>query len=525
MQPRLTHLATPSAGPALVRLEGVRKAYGDTLAVRGADLVLRAGQVHAICGHNGAGKSTIVRILSGQEKPDAGTIEIAGEATEFRNRRSAQAAGIALVDQELSVVPSLSVAENLVLGEPSTSWLIRRRAVRAHARRMLDEFGLGHISPDQPLSTISLGERQLVEIARAFGQDARVIILDEPTATLTDVESERVYAAVRRVAAAGSAVLFVSHRLGEVLDLCDHVTVMRDGAVVVDTPANGLTVSELIRHMLGETPAAPAKSESATGATEPQEPVLRLVDLAVPHRFEKLSLDARPGTIYAFAGQVGSGAADVLRAVAGLEPSVRGQVVLEGRRVTLGSPVASARAGIAFASGDRKSEGLFLHRTVGVNLVATRISSLGRAGLVPPRRWRREQRETAQLCGTSAQVAARVGALSGGNQQKAFVGRALGRPEVKVMILDEPTRGVDVGGRAKIHELVRQAAAEGLVVLFASTELDELLELADVVVTMHKGQVVAEHSGAVTDETLLYEMTHGSSAQPDRLVRSMGGSE
>jgi ribose transport system ATP-binding protein/rhamnose transport system ATP-binding protein len=521
MQPRLTTEAVTPAGPVVVRLEGLRKAYGDTLAVRGADLVLRAGQVHAICGHNGAGKSTMVRMLSGQEKPDAGTIEIAGEPCEFRNRRAAQAAGIALVDQELSVVPALTVAENLVLGDHSSGWLHRRRAVRARARLMLAEVGLHHIDPDQPLSTISLGERQLVEIARAFGQEARVIILDEPTATLSDVESERVYSAVRRVAAAGSAVLFVSHRLGEVLDLCDQVTVMRDGAVVVDTPAKELTVNELIRHMLGETPTTSSRTEQAV---EQREPVLRLVDLAVPRRFEKITLDAQPGTIYAFAGQVGSGAADVLRAVAGLEPSVRGHIVLGDRRVRLGSPLASSRAGIAFASGDRKSEGLFLGRTVGVNLLATRIPSLSGGGFVRPRLWRQAERGTARICDLSPLSATRVGTLSGGNQQKVFVGRSMGRSDVKVMILDEPTRGVDVGGRANIHELVRRAAAEGLVVLFSSTELDELLDLADVVVTMHKGQVVAEHRGLVSDDVLLYEMTHGSAAKQASSATSSGGS-
>ena len=511
MQPRLTPGTVPPAGPELVRLEGLRKTYGDTVAVRGADLVLRRGEVHALCGHNGAGKSTVVRMLSGQETPDAGTITIAGERVELRNRRSAQAAGVALVDQELSVVPALTVAENLVLGDQGASWLYRRCQVRARARKMLDELGLDHIDPHQQLSTLGLGERQLVEIARAFGQHAQVVILDEPTATLSDVESERVYDAVRRVAAAGSAVLFVSHRLGEVLELCDRVTVMRDGAVVADVSTAELTVNALIRHMLGEAPTALVKRPATDGET-----ALRLVDVAVPHRFESLSLEARAGTVYAFAGQVGSGAADVLRAVAGLEPSLRGQVLVGERRVSAGSPVSAARAGIAFASGDRKSEGLFLSRTVAVNLLVTRIPALATAGVVRRGRARRIQQQVADVSGIDIPLHTRVGDLSGGNQQKVFVGRALGRSDVKVLILDEPTRGVDVGGRAHIHELVRQAAADGLAVLFASTELDELLDLADVVITMHKGRVVAQHHGEVSDDTLLYEMTHGATAAPEQ---------
>ena len=509
MQPRVSAAASSPAGPELVRLEGMRKAYGDTLAVKDVDLVLRAGQVQALCGHNGAGKSTVVRMLSGQEAPDAGTISMAGEVVELRNRRSAQSAGIALVDQELSVVPSLTVAENLALGAQEGGWLLRRGRLRAQARHMLDEFGLQHVDPSQPLSSLALGERQLVEIARAFGQRARLIILDEPTATLSDVESARVYAAVRRVAATGAAVLFVSHRLGEVLELCDRITVMRDGQVVADELASELTVESLIWHILGEAPQRAEREAALDG-----DVALRLDDLAVPGRFSGFSLDARAGTVYALAGQVGSGASDVLRAVAGLEPAMRGRVTVGGRRITSADPVAAARGGITFASNDRKSEGIFLSRSVGMNLLATRLPSLARAGVVSPRRWRRAERQVARECGLESRLATPVGELSGGNQQKVFVGRALGRPDVRVLLLDEPTRGVDVGGRAAIHQLIRRAAADGLTVLFASTELDELVDLADVVITMHKGEVVARHEGVVAGDVLLFEMTHGSVSEP-----------
>ncbi|HVU91996.1 MAG TPA: sugar ABC transporter ATP-binding protein [Jatrophihabitans sp.] len=500
-----------SAGPVLLRADGLRKTYGDTVAVRGAELTLRAGEISALCGHNGAGKSTVVKLLSGQERPDGGTITLAGEPVELRTRRGAQAAGIALVDQELSVVPALTVAENLFLGDRDAGWLNRRREQRRRARELLDGLGLTHVRPEQRLADLGLGERQLVEIARALGQRARLVILDEPTATLTDVESERVYAAVRRVAAAGCAVLFVSHRLGEVLELCDRVTVMRDGAVVTTADSAGLTVPALIRHMLGDEPAGagPAGPVAADGPV-----VLRAEQVTAPGRFAPFSLEARAGVVYAVAGQLGSGASDVVRALAGLLPGASGRVRAGSRTVRLGSPRAAANAGVAFVSNDRKSEGLFLSRSVGSNLVATRIPALAPHGVVNRRRWSAAERRVAQLCGFEPRrVRSRVGELSGGNQQKAFVGRSLQRDDVHVLLLDDPTRGVDVGGRAAIHQLVRQAAADGAAVVFSSTELAELTDLADVVITMHKGTVVARHDGDVPGDALLFEMTHGSPAR------------
>jgi ABC-type sugar transport system ATPase subunit len=499
---------------ALVRVVGVRKTYGKTVAVRGADLTLQPGTIHALCGHNGAGKSTVVRMLSGQEMPDAGTIAVAGQEHTFKTRRDAQRAGISLVDQELSTVAALSVTENLFLGDRETGWLSRPRQLRRQARELLDSMGLSHVRPEQPLASLGLGERQLVEIARALGQQARLVILDEPTATLSDSESAHVYSAVRRVAAAGCAVLFVSHRLGEVLDLCDEVTVMRDGAVVVSTAASELTVSTLITHMLGEPPRPAVRID---GSAERRDVVLEVTGLCVPGSFSDFSMIARAGSVYAVAGQLGSGASEVLRSLAGLEPGATGEVTIAHKRLKLGHPISAGRAGVAFASNDRKSEGLFLNRTVGTNLLATRIPAVTRRGTVQRRRWRDAERSAAATCGFDrARVDARVGDLSGGNQQKAFVGRSLGRPDVRLLMLDEPTRGVDVGGRAAIHELVRTAADDGMAVIFSSTELDELTDLADVVITMYKGSVVALHPGVVSSDALLYEMTHGN-AQVNQL--------
>jgi ribose transport system ATP-binding protein/rhamnose transport system ATP-binding protein len=496
------------SGDLLVRVDRLVKSYGSTRAVRGASFEIATGEIHALCGHNGAGKSTVVKMLSGQEAPDDGTILLGGHAVDLRSRQAAQRQGIALVDQELSVVPALTVAENLVLGDVRASWLNQGRRLRGRFRSLLDGVGLEHVDLDQPLSSLGIGERQLVEIARALGQDARLVILDEPTATLTDVESEYVYASARRLAAAGRSVLFVSHRLGEVLDLCDRVTVMRDGEVVATTRSDELTIDSLIHQMLGE---APQRADRRSDLDRAGEVALRVRDLSVPGRVVDFGLSVQAGRVYALAGQLGSGASDVLRAIAGLVPTASARTEVGGVAVRPGHPAAAVRAGVAFVSNDRKSEGLFLDKPVSWNLMATRMPAVTRWGVVSRRRWATSLAGLVELCGLDAARAGHdVGSLSGGNQQKVFVGRCLARDDVRVLLLDEPTRGVDVGGRAAIHALLRDAARQGMAVVFSSTELEELLDLADVVVTMHKGVVVRQHEGHLSGATLLREMTHGA---------------
>jgi ABC-type sugar transport system ATPase subunit len=501
-------LSSARAGEELIRVDDLTKSFGRTQAVRGASFGIAAGEIHALCGHNGAGKSTVVKMLSGQETPDGGAIRIGGAVLDPGSRQVAQRSGIALVDQELSVVASLTVAENLMLGDLKARWLNRRRASGPRLRALLDNVGLQRVRLDQPLSELSIGERQLVEIARALGQDARLVILDEPTATLSDVESEYVYAAVRNVAATGCAILFVSHRLGEVLDLCDRVTVMRDGAVVATTAVADLTIESLILQMLGEAPQRLRKH--AGSEVEDSADVVTVSGLSVPGRVDDFSIALKPGHVYALAGQLGSGASDVLRATAGLVPAAAGDIKVDGVTVRPGHPVAATRAGIAFVSNDRKSEGLFLDKPISWNLLATRLPGVTRWGVLNRQRWSAALTHLVALCGLDGKRAGdSVRSLSGGNQQKVFVGRGLGRPDVRVLLLDDPTRGVDVGGRAAIHVLLRDAADKGMAVLFSSTELEELLDLADVVVTMHKGVVVRRHDGDVAGAVLLREMTHG----------------
>ncbi len=497
-------------GEPVVEIDGLTRSFGGTVAVNGVSFSVKAGEIRGLCGHNGAGKSTVIKMLAGQLQPDSGSITIGGREVRLRSPQAAQRAGIAVVDQELSVIPALSVEENLTLGDV-TARFFRGTASRALHRRLLDELGLDDVHLDERVSSLGLGQRQLVEIARGLSRDARLLILDEPTATLSDTEAQLVFAAIRKVAQRGCAVIFVSHRLREVLDLCSQVTVLRDARFVATTPASEVTVPQLIVQMLGEAPHRPAR---ALGEAQAGAPALEVTGLSVPGAVADVDVKAVAGTIYGIAGQLGSGASDVLRAIAGLDSGAAGTVMLGETPLRASDAVSRQRAGIMFISNDRKSEGLFLDSSVGANLTATRLPALSRFGVVDALRERRERLRLAQLAGIDeSRLADPVSGLSGGNQQKVFTARALERDDARVLLIDEPTRGVDIGGRAAIHDLVRSAAESGMVVIFASTELEELIELADVVLTMKDGRIVRRYDGDIRGADLMYDMTHeGGSA-------------
>jgi ABC-type sugar transport system ATPase subunit len=500
----LTENAHPpsASGPRpLLSVRHVSKTYGAVRALDDASVELGAGEILGLCGHNGAGKSTLVKILTGQVRPDAGEVFMQGESVAFRNPLEAQAKGLAIVDQELALAPDLSVEENLFLGNFDLSLLRRPRAARSRARDLLSRIGLS-VDPRRPLADLSIGERQLIEIARLVGRDARVLILDEPTATLSENEIERVFAVVRELVREGRATIFVSHRLDEVLDLCDRVTVLRDGRIVASrSTADIAHRQELIKMMIGKELPPPQRSEAASVAAGAGAAI---AGLRVPAAVASFSQDVKGGQIVGLTGQVGSGTSQVLRALAGLEPDARGEFTLDGRAVRLGSPAAALRAGVAFASNDRKGEGLFLEQTVEDNLVATRLASLSRGGFIRGRALRETARRLIDFVKVDRErIGDTVEHFSGGNQQKIFLGRCLDREDVKLLLLDEPTRGVDVAGRAEIHQLVRQAALAGVAVLFASTELDEILDLSDQVVTMFGGEIVASLAREETNAELI----------------------
>jgi ABC-type sugar transport system ATPase subunit len=510
--------APPGAPPTvtqapLIEVINASKSYGAVQALQAVSFDVRPGEVHGLCGHNGAGKSTLVKILVGLERPSQGEVRFRGEVVHFQGTADAQRHRIGVVDQELSLVPQLTVAENIFLGSVDAPFLRSKALLHTRARPLLERVGLKHVPPSRPVEDLEIGERQLVEIARLLGRDAEVVVLDEPTATLTDAEIERVFETIRSVVRRDAGVVFVSHRLDEVLSLCDRVTVLRDGSNVGTRPVSELTKRDLVEMMLGkegrELPTTHRAPQSRAGG-------VRIRRLHISDRVSGFDLDAPRGTIVGLAGQIGSGATDILRAIGGLQPSARGDVTIDGRRVPLASPRGAVRAGVHFLSNDRKGEGLFLDQSIEYNLVATRLSQLTTAGVLRRARMRREARSLAKLVGVDVRrIAASARVLSGGNQQKVFVGRSLKRPRLDVLLLDDPTRGVDVGGRAEIHRLIRLAADADAMVIFASSELDEILELSDVVITLFAGRVVSQRSRQeATAAQVLSEMTHPIEAKP-----------
>ena len=491
--------------PLLLEASGISRRFGAIQALRDVDFELRAGEVMALLGENGAGKSTLVKILAGLVVPDAGTITIDGEERDLTSPGRSLAAGIAVVQQELSLVSSLSAAENVFLGgRRFTGPWTRGRLVKA-ARPFLELVGLTELDPASAVEFLSVAERQLLEIARLIARDARILILDEPTAALSDVEIARVKQVVRSLATQGHAVVYVTHRLREVFEIADRVTVFRNGMSHAPALVSELTMEALIERILGR----PLEAMFPPRTGEVGKPVLAVDELETEGIAEPISLEVRAGEILGLGGQVGSGAGRLLRAVAGGQPVTSGAVRIAGTVVRSHSRRRAIRAGIAYCSDDRKRDGLFPVRTVTENLTSPALRRVTPRGIVSRRR---EHGLARSLAGFFQIDARRLGhqvlTLSGGNQQKVALGKWLG-VEPRVLLVEEPTRGVDVGARAEIYAHLRRLAAEGLAVVFASSDLPEVLGLSDTIATFYRGRLVRiAPVGEWTHTLVLHDVMH-----------------
>ena len=494
----------------LLSVRGMTKRFGSFVALSDASLTLDAGEIRALCGGNGAGKSTLVKILTGVLHPNEGTIAIGGRVVAIRNPVEAQRHGLALVAQELSLAPDLSVYDNLWLGHAEAPFLRRSAAARRRASRALAEVGLDGLDLDRPARGLTLGQRQLVEIARGIVRDARILILDEPTATLSNAEIDKVFKAMNLLKSQGRSIIFITHRLGEVFEFCDSLTMMRNGEIIVSAGVGDVSRAQLIEWMLGRhlEEIYPAHSSNFG------EIVLDLVDLNIPGMVSDLSFQCRAGEILGIVGQIGSGAIEAVRAIAGLDHQASGRLRVRGRPAPLGSVVRAAAVGIQFVSEDRAHEGVFLHLDGADNLTATRIPDHARMGMISRGTLRSLATKLAASVGFDAgRLVSRVDELSGGNQQKLAVGRCTGRAAGGVLLLNEPTRGVDMGARAEIYQSLRRFCDVGYAIILASTDMEETLGLADRIVTMYRGRTVREHRRDTFDEAaILADITHPAEA-------------
>jgi len=484
----------------MIEARGLGKRFGGVHALRDVSLAVARGTVHAVVGENGAGKSTLGRILAGSVRPDTGELLLAGAPVRWHGPRDSLAAGVAMVHQELAVCPDLSVAETVALGRwPRRGPFVDRPAMEARAAQLLDEVG-ARLDVRAPLRSLSVAQVQSVQIAAALGTGARVLVLDEPTSALSEAEAGRLLALVEALRTRGCTIVYVSHRLPEVLRLADAVTVLRDGRRVATLRRGEASPDGLVRLMVGrELLAAPPAGRA------PGETLLQVRGLHSPGLFRDVSLEVRAGEIVGLAGLVGAGRSEVARALFGLDPRARGDVSVVGRCVRPHSPRAAVGAGLALLPEDRQRQGLILGWDARANWSLPRLAAFRRGVLLDRRSEARAAATALAEADVRGDAQAPVAALSGGNQQKVALAKWLA-VGAKVLIADEPTRGVDVGAKAAIHARLRAVADAGSGVLLISSELPELLALADRVLVLRAGRVVSELARGTSEEEVLRAM-------------------
>lgn len=483
----------------VLSLEGVSKRFGPVTVVDGVTVHLHPGKVTALLGENGAGKSTLIKMMAGVHQPDGGRILIDGRETTIPNAKAAAAHGIATIHQELNLAPNLSVAENIVLGNmPNRLGLTDQRAMRRVASSALARIGLD-IDLDRRVGTLGVARQQLVEIAKALATQARILILDEPTATLTDREISALFDVVEELRRKGVAMAFISHHLDEIAAIGDTVTVIRDGRHIDTVPAS-TPEPELIRMMVGRD----IDEQFPRRTSDRGEVVLRVEDLTSEGRFADISFEVRAGEVVGIAGLVGAGRTEVLRAIAGADPYDSGSVEVNGRRLPPASVTGAIRRGVGMVPEDRKAQGLVLGASVEDNLGLATLHSTGRWGLADLSGQRqRAQGVVDRLRIRLAGLGQPVGDLSGGNQQKVVFGRWV-EARSHILLLDEPTRGVDVGAKVEIYELINSVTAAGDAVLMVSSELPEIMGMSDRVLVMSRGRVAGElDAGDATQDAIM----------------------
>ena len=493
-------------GELLLQMSGVQKRFGGAVALQGANLSIRAGEIHALLGENGAGKSTMLKVLAGVHVNDGGTIKLGAKDFRTGSPQDSIEQGIAVIYQEPSLFLDLTLAENVFIGrQPKKGRIIDWKFAQNEAKRLFKELGVD-LDPKRQARGLSIADQQVVEIAKALSMNANIILMDEPTAALSATEVERLMTVMKSLKAANKAVIFVSHRLDEVFAISDFITVMRDGATVSDNPVEKTDLQKVIKEMVGrELTEMFPKTENKIGSV-----VLEVNDLTNPAYFRNISFNVKKGEIVALAGLVGAGRSEVARAIFGVDKYETGSVKINGKALPAGSPVAAMKEKIALVPEDRRQQGLFMVAGVNRNISIESFTNLVDRGLINFKR-ERELTNTwkEKLSIKFSNQNDPVERLSGGNQQKTVLAKWLAT-DPDLLIVDEPTRGIDVATKAEVHRLINQAASEGKAVLMISSELPEVLGMADRIIVMREGRQVAELSRKeATQEKVISAATTG----------------
>jgi ribose transport system ATP-binding protein len=506
--------AVPSSS-TLLSMSGITKRFPGVIALSGVSLALHPGEVLALMGENGAGKSTLMKILGGAYVPDEGEIVIEGKRVVLSDVREAKRLGIALIHQELMLAQNLDIAANIFLGNEGGGMMstLRRGDMNARAAKLLDRVGL-HLPPTTPVSTLTAGQMQMVEIAKALSMNARIIIMDEPTSSLTSGESEQLFGIIRQLRSDNIGIIYISHRMEEVLALADRVTVLRDGRYVGDLVRAEATHEKIVAMMVGRELSNeyfPAKHAKPLG-----EPLLVVENLLVPGTRDGASFSAMRGEILGFAGLVGSGRTELMEAIFGVTPALAGTMTLDGKPYTPTNPRDAIDRGVYLAPEDRKRHGLVLPMSVAQNTSLPNVATYSRYGVLDRKKERKvADAEVARLRTKTPSILQKVVNLSGGNQQKVVLGKWLAMSP-KVLILDEPTRGIDVGAKAEIYRHMAALAEQGITILMVSSEMEEVIGMSDRVVVMHerriKGILPRESLTQQRIATLMTGRTEGNEA-------------
>ena len=507
-------MSADAAHQPILKITGLVKSFGAVRALRGVDFELRRGEIHALAGENGAGKSTLMNVIDGILKPDSGEIALDGEVVSIKSPAMAQRLGIGLVHQEIALCPDVTVAENIFMAATNSSraLLMNFAELEAKAARILRQ--LGDIDPAAMVRTLSISQQQLVEIAKALTLECRVLILDEPTAALTERETRLLFQIMHRLAAQGISIIYISHRMAEIFEHCDRVTVFRDGQYIttmtVAETSPGAVVNAMVGRVIDELYPPKQRPEDRS-----DEIILEVRGLTEARRFRDVSFTVRKGEIVGLAGLIGAGRSEIVKGICRLEGQVSGEVRLLGRPLLLVHYGDSIAAGLVYLSEDRKGDGLFLEMSIAANVSALRLRQVASAaGIID------EGREAAQAQRLGARLDLKYGntgqpvsSLSGGNQQKVAIAKMLS-VDPKVVFLDEPTRGVDVGAKAEIHRILRNLASRGVGVVVISSELPELIGVSDRVLVVREGRIAGEVSGAeMTEDRIIYLASVGDDQQ------------